>query len=75
MTREADGTAPAFQIGESVYYVLPRAPKNGRPQPLFLKASISNITSKSVVIRVNGRHRIVKATKLSRTAPPGAWIK
>lgn len=68
-----------FVKGEEVFYVLPRAPGNRRPVPLYLRVRVLNVTPDRVVVRnVTGprfSHRVLKASKLTHVAPEGAWIR
>lgn len=67
-----------WAVGDTGYYVLPRAPKNGRPQTLYLQINVINVTKDRVIVRnrVGARGaRILKASSLVKTAPDGAWIR
>lgn len=71
------GSCLAIEIGATVYYVLPRSPRHGRPRPLYLESEVLNITQRSVVIRPKHgqrHHRNVKATSLVGRPPEGAWV-
>lgn len=65
--------------GETVYYVLPRSPRNGRPRTLYWRARVRRVTEKCVVIVLDGaphgHPRNTVATHLVRQPPEGAWVK
>lgn len=64
--------------GDAVFYVLPRAPKNGRPTDLYLAATVLTVSPlgwASIRPKASSRARVVKATNLVKTAPEGAWIR
>lgn len=66
-----------FVPGETVYYLLPRAPSNGRPRDLYLRGVVLSVTPKRVVVRTGTYqgHRILMRSSLVRTPPDGAWVK
>jgi hypothetical protein len=69
--------AEDIQIGETVYYLLPRAPSNGRPTDQYLEATVLSASPKWV--RVKPEHslasRNVLARNLVRQPPEGAVIR
>lgn len=78
---EEKGTCPngvsQWALGDEGYYVLPKSPRNGRPETMYLAVVVINVTPKRVIVRQQsgrGGHRILKAEFLVKAVPEGAWV-
>lgn len=68
--------APDFTIGETVYYLLPRAPPNGRSTDWYLEATVVSVNKYVRIKPKNSRSsRNAAAQSLVRRPPEGAVIK
>lgn len=70
--------AETFGIGDRVFYKLRKSIRDGRPEDLYLSATVSKFArNKRVVIVVDWNHhsRSVDPSGLAKAAPTGAWIK
>lgn len=65
-----------YEVGETVYYVLPRSQRNSRPDDLYLRGIVTNVTKKRVVVKLDStiRSRVLARHHITRYPPKGALM-
>lgn len=66
-----------FKAGDDVFYVLPRASSNGRPEPWYWRAKVRRVTGRRIVVVLEGhsRPRNTVPRHLVTQLPEGALVK